>query len=69
MIEEKKLYPITYLKNLDSANMRRLTSGGVLLLKQLVESSPESLAQKARIPRKILQAIQQQARIILSDKN
>jgi hypothetical protein len=49
--------------------MRRLTSGGVLLLKQLVESSPESLAQKARIPRKILQAIQQQARIILSDKN
>jgi Holliday junction resolvase-like predicted endonuclease len=68
MIEEKKLYPITYLKNLDSADMRRLTSGGVLLLKQLVESSPESLGQRTRIPRRRLEAIQQRARTILSDK-
>lgn len=68
MIEEKKLYPVTYLKSLDSASMRRLTSGGVLLLKQLVESSPESLGQRTRIPWRRLEAIQQQARMILSDK-
>ncbi len=67
MIEEKKLYPISYLKNLDPANMRKLTGGGVLLLKQLVESSPETLGEKTRIPSKRIKAIQQQARMILSD--
>lgn len=69
MIEEKKLYPMTYLKNLDSVSMRRLTGEGVLHLKQLVESNPVSLSQKTRIPGKRLQAIQHQARIILSMEN
>jgi Holliday junction resolvase-like predicted endonuclease len=66
MIEEKKLYPITYLKNLDSASMRKLTSRGVLTLKQLVEGSSETLCENTKLPRKRIQSIQQQARIILS---
>jgi Holliday junction resolvase-like predicted endonuclease len=67
MIEGKKLYPITYLKNLDQAIARKLASGGVLLLKQLAESDPNIIANKTKIARKRIQAIQQEARIILSD--
>jgi hypothetical protein len=67
MIEGKKLYPITYLKNLDQASAGKLANGGVLLLKQLAESDPDILTDKTKIPRKRIQAIQQQARIILSD--
>jgi hypothetical protein len=67
MIEEKKLYPITYLKNLDSTTIRRLTGEGVLLLKQLAASDSKSLSEKTRISRNRLESIIQNAKTILSD--
>jgi Holliday junction resolvase-like predicted endonuclease len=67
MIEEKKLYPITYLKNLDSTTMRRLAGGGVLLLKQLAESDSKSLSERIRITRNRLESIIQKAKMILTD--
>ena len=66
IIEEKKLYPITYLKNLDSTSMRKLTSQGVLLLKQLLESKPTTLAQETGISMKRIQVLQDQSGMILS---
>jgi hypothetical protein len=68
IIEEKKLYPITYLKNLDSTNMRKLTSVGVLLLRQLVESKPEHLSKETGISMKRIQVLQEQSRMILSNE-
>jgi hypothetical protein len=66
IIEGKKLYPITYLKNLDSTSMRKLTSRGVLLLTQLVESRPETLARETGIAIKRIQVLQEQSGMILS---
>jgi Holliday junction resolvase-like predicted endonuclease len=67
MIEENKLYPITYLKNLDSASIRKLTGAGVLLLRQLAESDLQTLAEKTGISTKRIQAIQEQAGMILQE--
>jgi hypothetical protein len=50
IIEEKKLYPITFLKGLDKETLTRLGDAGIVLLKQLLECSLEDLRKKTRIP-------------------
>jgi hypothetical protein len=46
MIEEKKLYPITFLKILDKESQEKLVNSGIVLLKQLIEQDPKELSRK-----------------------
>nr|MDO8133508.1 restriction endonuclease [Candidatus Njordarchaeum guaymaensis] len=66
MIEEKKLYPITYLKTLDATLRRRLAGEGIILLKQLVTYEPEALSRRLRTSRDRVDALIEKAKVILS---
>jgi hypothetical protein len=49
MIEEKKLYPITFLKILDKESQEKFLKSGIVLLKQLIEQDPKELSRKTKI--------------------
>jgi hypothetical protein len=66
MIEEKKLYPITFLKGLDTETRNKLVHNGVILLKQLTEKTPKELRKQTRISKEKLESIVGKARAILS---
>ena len=65
MIEEKKLYPITILKNLDKGVEEKLGDAGIVLLKQMVECNIDELWRKTRIPRDRLEKIVKRAGEVL----
>lgn len=65
MIEEKKLYPITYLKGLKVATKDELESAGIILLKQLVTVNPYKLEKETGILRKTLESNIKKAKTIL----
>lgn len=67
MIEEKKLYPITYLKGLNITTRRKLASVGIILLKQLTAKNLEELGRETGIRRVALTSIIEKARITLSE--
>jgi hypothetical protein len=67
MIEEKNLYPITYLKGLDSGIRRKLFSVGVIFIRELVKKSPHELAEETGIKKKVLEHMTGKARIILRE--
>jgi len=66
MIEEKRLYPITFLKGLNVKNKNKLTSKGIFLLKQLIERHPAELRRQSGSPRENFDSILDNARVILS---
>ena len=66
MIEEKKLYPITYLKGLNTATRKKLASAGIVLLKQLTAKNPGELRRETGIHKETLKLIIKKARAILS---
>jgi len=66
MIEEKKLYPITFLKGLNAENRNKLASNGIILLKQLTEKTPKELRRQTGISKEKLESILGKARTILS---
>ena len=66
MIEEKKLYPITFLKGLNAETRNKLASNGVILLKQLTEKTPKELRKQTGISKEKLGSIVGKARAILS---
>jgi hypothetical protein len=51
MIAKKKLYPITFLKGLDSEARSKLVSNGIVMLNQLFEELPEKLGRRTGISR------------------
>jgi hypothetical protein len=65
MIEEKKLYPITFLKGLKTETRKRLASNGIVMLKQLKEYSVGELKSQTGVSREKLSLIADSARIIL----
>ncbi|MEM5882999.1 MAG: restriction endonuclease [Candidatus Aenigmatarchaeota archaeon] len=65
LIEEKKLYPITILKDLDEKSRKKFSSVGIVLLKQLLEESPEELRKKTNIQKKKLKIFIEKAKKIL----
>lgn len=67
MIEEKRLYPITYLKGLRSAIGEKLASAGIILLRQLAEGAPEELQRDTGIPEETLDPMIKKATAILTD--
>ena len=66
LIEEKKFYPITFLKILDRANEEKFGNNGIVLLKQLVEIDIEKLQRMTRIPRRKLEKFVERAKQIIS---
>ena len=66
MIEEKKLYPITFLKGLNAETRNKLASNGIILLKQLTEKTPKELRRQTGISKEKLESILGKARTILS---
>jgi hypothetical protein len=66
MIEEKRLYTITYLKNLDANLGRKLASEGIILLKQLITYEPEALSRRLRTSKGRVDALIEKAKVIVS---
>jgi len=67
MIEQKKFYPVTLLKGVNVDTRNRLTSAGVILLRQLVESNVKELRKETEIPRKTLEQLSSNARVLLKE--
>lgn len=65
MIEEKKLYPITFLKGLDKNLEEKFGDAGIVLLKQLVECSLDEAWRKTRIQKEKLEKLVKNAKEIL----
>jgi hypothetical protein len=65
MIEEKKLYPITFLKGLKTDTRNRFTSNGIVMLKQLTENSLIELRGSTGLSKQKLSSILDSARTIL----
>jgi len=66
LIEEKKIYPITCIKMLKKATMRKLSSNGIVTMKQLVRMEREELARKTKLERKTLETIRDKIKSYLS---
>jgi len=66
MIEKKKLHPITFLKELDSEEQRKLGDAGIVTIKQILNMSIDSIARKTKIPKKRLTQFKTKGRQILS---
>ena len=66
MIEEKKLYPITFLKGLDKNLEEKFGDAGIVLLKQLVTCDIDELWRKTKIPKEKLENLVKNAKEILS---
>jgi Holliday junction resolvase-like predicted endonuclease len=62
MIEEKKLYPLSCIKGLNSEIKMKLVISGIVLMKQLVEENPSKIAKNTGISRKIIQRIIKKAK-------
>ncbi len=57
MIEEKKLFPLTYLKDLGNQIKRKLSANGIILMKQLIEEESEELARRIGVSNKELETL------------
>ena len=66
LIEEKKIYPITCLKRLKKETMMKLSSSGIVTMKQLVREESKELARKTELERKTLETIKDRAKSYLS---
>jgi len=62
MIEEKKLYPLSCIKGLNSEIKMKLVNSGIVLMKQLVEEETSKLARETGISREILQNVIEKAK-------
>jgi len=62
MIEERKLHPITCLKGLKKETRERLTSAGVILMKQVVEEDPEQLIERTGMSKESIELIIEKAK-------
>jgi len=66
MIEEKKFYPVTFLKDLDKNSEERLGNAGIVLLRQLVDYNIDDLYRKTGIPKNKLENFLKKAKEILT---
>ncbi|MBN1244218.1 restriction endonuclease [Candidatus Bathyarchaeota archaeon] len=61
MIEEKNLYPLSCLRSLKRETKTKLVNSGILLMKQLFEEKPSTLARKTGVPKETLKQIIEKA--------
>ena len=62
MIEEKKLYPLSCFRGLNSETKMKLVNSGIVLMKQLFEEETSTIARKAEVPKETLKEIVEKAR-------
>ena len=65
LIEEKKLYPITFLKDVDGEIRERLSEAGIVLLKQILDFKVEELQEKTGISKSELRKIVEKAKEVI----
>ena len=66
LIEEKKLYPVTYIRGIDSITRQKLGAAGIVTLKQLLKGNSTMLGRKIGLSAKSLSLVRDQAKAILS---
>jgi hypothetical protein len=66
IIEEKKLHPITLIKNLDKATEAKLGDKGIVTLRQLTEGNISEISRKTGVKSDRLDGLTQKAKEILS---
>jgi hypothetical protein len=66
-IDEKRFYPITYLKGLRKADRERLASSGIILLSQLMSVHPKDVARRSGVSEETVRTIIGNTRAILSE--
>jgi hypothetical protein len=62
MIEEKNLYPLSCLRDLKSETKTKLVNSGIVLMKQLFEAKPSTLARKTGVQKETLKQIIEKAK-------
>ena len=62
MIEEKKLYPLSCIKGLNSEVKMRLVNFGIVLMKQLVDEEPSRIAMKTGVSLEKIQRMIEKAK-------
>jgi hypothetical protein len=62
MIEEKNLYPLSCLRGLKGETKTKLVNSGIVLMKQLFEEEPSTLARKTGVQKETLKQIIEKAR-------
>ena len=62
MIEVKNLYPLSCLRGLKRETKTKLVNSGIVLMKQLFEEKPSTLARKTGVPKETLKQITEKAK-------
>ncbi len=65
MVEEKRLYPITLLKDMDINTQVKLCDNGIILLRQLAERSLDEIFKMTRVEKQKLEKLIKKSREIL----
>jgi len=68
IIEERKLYPVTYLKGLSRNIIDKLTANKIITLKELIQYSPAEIQKITSIPRREVLSIINKAKAIIERK-
>lgn len=66
MIEEKRLHPITFLRDIDPTDKMKLGDAGIVTLRQIIELSADELWKRTKVPKKTLKEFKAKAQKILS---
>jgi hypothetical protein len=69
MIEEKNLYPLTCLRDLKRETKTKLANSGIVLLKQLFEEKPSTLARRTGVQKETLKQIIEKAKTSIATVN
>jgi len=67
MVEKKKLYPATYCKGMNREDRDKLSSAGIILLRQIIDMSPEEIRRKTRINKDKINKLRERAKTIYYD--
>jgi len=66
LIDQKKLYPLTILRKVDPVSKRKFSDAGIMMVKDLLNNTPEQLAVKTNIPERKIGDFRNEARGLLS---
>jgi hypothetical protein len=69
MIEEKNLYPLTCLRDLKRETKTKLANSGIVMLKQLFEEKPSTLARRTGVQKETLKQIIEKAKTSIATAN
>ncbi|KON32481.1 hypothetical protein AC478_00145 [miscellaneous Crenarchaeota group-1 archaeon SG8-32-3] len=61
MIEEENLYPLSCLRGLKHKTKTKLINSGIVVIKQLFEEKPSTLARKTGVPKETIKQITEKA--------